>query len=432
MVEDREPGSECFDVEECTVENGGLRRRGVTVTLRCASEHDLDRVVMRSDTAYLTVPEVGLESPPGTARYTDLRTILVEARDRIETASVGFLSPSGASENAVQQFLAEFNQVISGVTPCTIVIDDPTGRSYFRKDNTLPPPNVSVRVYVRTANQNEELGIEADAAANLDEPLPIEDAVEKVKELIESSSRIAMFTGAGVSTESGVPAFRSSLPGHVSALWDRFDTSNACYQRFLEDEDSRIEHWDMHACLWDKLREATPNPAHRLAARLHDRHKLLSLVTQNIDGLHQAAGVPTEKVCELHGTMLSSHCLTCGHRVATETLLARRKPGDPAPHCGEAGCGGSLKPDTVSFGEALDPKLLLRARDDACKADLMLVMGTSLTVEPANELPALALRHGIPVVLVNQGETSMDHTVTLHVPAPCGEFASAVMHLLAW
>lgn len=245
---------------------------------------------------------------------------------------------------------------------------------------------------------------------------------EAAARLIARSRRIVGFTGAGVSTESGVPDFRS--PG---GLWSKYDPSDATFDRFLQHQDVRERYWQRHSEMYEILKEARPNPAHGIFAWLHEAGKLIGVITQNIDGLHAKAGVPETKVAELHGTALAVTCVQCGREEDREAVHRRVKEGERAPACP---CGGPLKPATISFGQALDPTVLALADQWTQQVELMLCMGSSLLVQPAASFPYLAKNRGARVVLVNREPTPFDPHADLVVRAACGAFMAEVMEQL--
>lgn len=243
----------------------------------------------------------------------------------------------------------------------------------------------------------------------------------RVADLILSSKRVVVFTGAGVSTESGIPDFRS--PG---GIWTRFDPEDFTYQKFVSDVGARRKHWQL---LGDGslTTKAKPNPAHYAVAEL-DRMGLLDcVITQNVDNLHQKAGVPDEKVFELHGNLLWAACLGCGRRYPFEQILTRLEKGEEIPDC-EA-CHGILKPDAVFFGEDLPADVLREATRRANGADLFIVIGSTLVVYPAAYMPQYAVSGGAKLVIINLTSTPMDSEATVLIRARAGE---AMAKVLEW
>jgi NAD-dependent deacetylase len=220
--------------------------------------------------------------------------------------------------------------------------------------------------------------------------------LETARSLIAASQRMLAFTGAGVSTASGIPDFRS--PGGV---WSRFQP--VLYPDFLSNHEARLRYWEMRRLMWPDFARAEPNRVHRTLAELEAGGRLVGVVTQNIDGLHEMAG--SRRVLALHGTNRRVQCVECGlsddMAMVQETLAA-----DQVPRC--AGCGGWLKAATISFGQALDPGVLRDAFDWAARSDLLLTLGSSLVVYPAAALPGAAVAAGAKVVIVNRDETPLD------------------------
>jgi NAD-dependent deacetylase len=217
--------------------------------------------------------------------------------------------------------------------------------------------------------------------------------LDTARRLLAGSTRAVAFTGAGVSTASGIPDFRS--PGGV---WTRH--APVLYPDFLASAEARARYWSARREMYADFRNARPNAAHRALAELEARGRLAGVVTQNIDGLHQEAG--SACVIELHGTNRRVVCVACGRDHDVAAVYAS---GEAAPACG---CGGPLKAATISFGQALDPDVLEAAFALARSADLLIVAGSSLVVQPAAALPAAAAAAGAHVVIVNRDPTPLD------------------------
>jgi NAD-dependent deacetylase len=213
---------------------------------------------------------------------------------------------------------------------------------------------------------------------------------------------VVAFTGAGVSTASGVPDFRS--PG---GLWSRYQP--VTIQEFVASAEARRRYWAYKRESYTDFAQARPNSAHHALARLEAQGRLSALITQNIDGLHQEAGSRT--VLELHGNNRRVVCLDCGVRRPADEVHRRLHDGSDAPECDE--CGGMLKADTVSFGQALPDDVLREAFRRARECDLMLVLGSSLLVQPAASIPATAAASGADVVIVNREPTPLDAAATV-------------------
>jgi len=243
--------------------------------------------------------------------------------------------------------------------------------------------------------------------------------IELLANLILQANKIVVFTGAGVSTESGIPDFRS--PG---GIWSRYDPDGFTIQRFLSSLEARRKHWQM---LRESglIMEAEPAPAHYAIARLERLGKLDCVITQNVDNLHQKAGVPGNRVFELHGNMQWVVCLSCGRRFAMREVLRMIKEGIEVPDCPD--CHGVLKPDAVFFGEALPQKTLMEATRRSQNCDLFIVIGSSLVVYPAAQMPIYAMDAGAKLAIINLTPTPLDEYAAVVIRGKAGEVMSAVM-----
>jgi NAD-dependent deacetylase len=244
--------------------------------------------------------------------------------------------------------------------------------------------------------------------------------VTELADLLAAARRVTTFTGAGVSTESGIPDFRS--PGGV---WTRYDPRDFTFERYVESAEVRASSWAMRREFFAK--EVQPNPAHRAIARLEATGRGHGVVTQNIDGLHQLAG--STEVVEIHGTAREVMCIGhsprhgvpdgCGFTAPHTWAFERLDAGDPDPACPV--CGGLVKSSTVSFGQVLLPGVVERANELVTTADLMLAVVSSLQVWPAAELTVSAVRAGVRLVIVNDEATPLDDLATLVVRGRAGE-----------
>ena len=220
----------------------------------------------------------------------------------------------------------------------------------------------------------------------------------ELAEYIRKGRRIMIFTGAGISTASGIPDFRGP-----NGVWTR--RRPVYYRDFMTSEAARIEHWDYKLEAWPAFRAALPNPVHRAVVRLEEAGKVVAVLTQNIDGLHALAGSHREHLIELHGTNLLVECQTCHWLGDPEPCFEKFRIHRLPPLCD---CGGYLKPATVSFGQNLDPIALEHAAAAARRADLVIALGSTLSVHPAASFPLLAANRGIPYVIINRGATDQD------------------------
>jgi NAD-dependent deacetylase len=251
----------------------------------------------------------------------------------------------------------------------------------------------------------------------------LDSLIDQVAELIFDAKRIVVFTGAGISTESGISDFRS--PG---GIWDRFDPEDFTYQKFVSDHEGRRKRWRMFREI-GVVTEAEPNLAHHAIAELDRLGKLDCVITQNIDNLHQKAGVPDDKVLELHGNMQWIVCLGCGRRYPLAQIKARLEQGEEVPDCET--CRGILKPDVVFFGESLPREVLLEATSRAYKCDVFIVIGSTLVVYPAAYMPEYALEHGAKLVIINLSSTHLDRQATVLIRTKAGETMSRVAKRVA-
>ncbi|OGP86474.1 MAG: sigma factor regulator FecR [Deltaproteobacteria bacterium RBG_13_65_10] len=248
----------------------------------------------------------------------------------------------------------------------------------------------------------------------------LEEAINRAAELLAEATRVVVFTGAGISTESGIPDFRS--PGGV---WDRFDPMEFTYQKFVSSEESRRKYWALSKLFYEPLVAAQPNPAHHACVAIERWGRLDCVVTQNIDGLHQRAGLSGERVIEIHGTALTVSCLSCRHQLSREVVQARVAAGEEVPRCEQ--CGGLLKPDTVSFGQAMPERETAEAFRRAESCDLCWVIGSSLAVTPAAHIPAAAMNAGARLLILNGSETPLDALADVVLRGKAGDLAPRIV-----
>jgi NAD-dependent deacetylase len=226
---------------------------------------------------------------------------------------------------------------------------------------------------------------------------------------LRRARRILVFTGAGISTESGIPDFRGP-----NGAWKTTDAQRYSIESYVSDREVRVERWQ--ARLEGRFSNAEPNAAHREVTRLQGAGLAPVVVTQNIDGLHQKAG--TVNVIELHGTSSEAMCLDCNRRMPIDVALDRVREGDEDPHCEL--CGGLLKTATISFGQAMVAADMERAIEEARLCDVCLAVGSTLSVWPAASVPVEAIRHGGRLVIVNQGSTDLDGMAALILSGQAG------------
>jgi NAD-dependent deacetylase len=237
------------------------------------------------------------------------------------------------------------------------------------------------------------------------------DGARALALLLGEARRAVVFTGAGISTESGIPDFRS--PG---GIWNQYRPID--FREFMSSEEARAEAWRRKFAADETLRAARPNRGHRAVAELVRLGKVAAVITQNIDGLHQASGVPDERVVELHGNTTYARCLACGRRHEIDALRPAFEASGRAPRCD--GCAGIVKTATISFGQGMPEEAMARAHRETLACDLFLALGSSLVVYPAAGFPALARQNGARLVIVNREPTPLDDIADVVVNAEIG------------
>jgi NAD-dependent deacetylase len=244
--------------------------------------------------------------------------------------------------------------------------------------------------------------------------------VESLVALLRRGRRILVLTGAGVSTGSGIPDFRGP-----QGVWKK--RQPVYFDEFLASEHKRVEYWDFKAEGWEQFAAARPNAAHIALVTLEKLGVLHALVTQNIDGLHQAAGSSPDVLVEVHGTNRRVECLSCRQLTDPGPWVERFRATGAAPRCD---CGGLVKFATISFGQALDPSVLARASKAAAGADLVLALGSTLSVHPAASIPLIAVERGVPYGVVNRGSTDHDEIATLKLDGDVTELLPPAVEAL--
>ena len=247
--------------------------------------------------------------------------------------------------------------------------------------------------------------------------------IDAVASLLREARSVVVLTGAGISTESGIPDFRGP-----EGVWTKNPEAErtATIQHYVANRDHRVRSWANRA--GSPMHTAEPNAGHLALAELERKGKLDTLVTQNIDGLHHDAGTSSERIIEIHGTVRDFACLDCTDRGPIEVVLERVRDGDEDPHCNS--CGGLLKSATISFGQALIAKDLERAQLAAANSDLFLAIGTSLTVYPVAALPEIAIQCGARLVILNAQETPYDRAAAAILRGGIGEVLPRIVELV--
>ncbi|HEX6659858.1 MAG TPA: NAD-dependent deacylase, partial [Ilumatobacter sp.] len=249
----------------------------------------------------------------------------------------------------------------------------------------------------------------------------LEQAMAEARRLIDDARRVVVLTGAGISTDSGIPDFRGP-----NGIWTKNPAAEkaSTLQHYLADRTVRVTAWRnrVESPTW----HAQPNAGHRAIAELERLGKLHGLITQNVDGLHQQAGNSPEKVIEVHGTMRWTMCWSCGDRLPMQETLERVRAGEEDPPC--LVCGGILKSDTISFGQSLVPEVIDRAMQVSGECDVMLAIGSTLGVYPVAHCVPIAKSAGAKVVIVNLEETAMDTIADVRLTAPISDVLPTLVH----
>ncbi len=248
----------------------------------------------------------------------------------------------------------------------------------------------------------------------------MDEAIESGRRLLQDAERVVVLTGAGISTDSGIPDFRGP-----NGLWTKDPQAEklATIDHYLSDRAIRATAWQRRLDTLSTTYE--PNEGHRALVRLEERGVLDTLITQNVDGLHLAAGTSRERLVEIHGTTREVMCLDCDDRAPIEAALDRVRAGEPDPPC--RSCGGILKAATISFGQGLVADDLARADAAARRADLMLAVGTTLGVYPIANVVPLAKMNGAPVIIVNGGPTEMDDLADVRLEGSISDLLPALV-----
>jgi NAD-dependent deacetylase len=238
-----------------------------------------------------------------------------------------------------------------------------------------------------------------------------------IAEKIKQSAKNVVFTGAGISTESGIPDYRSQ-----GGIWDKFRP--VYFDEFMSSRDAREKYWRKWKALYRGITRAEPNTGHVSIAKLNRMGLLSAVITQNVDGLHQASGLADEKIIELHGNTRRIRCMTCRKITPTEEIQERLDSGDPAPDCK---CGGYLKPDTISFGQAMPVVEVEKATALSQTCDFFLVVGSTLLVQPAAHMPIYAKQNSAFLAIVNLSETPCDNMCDVLIRDKAGEVLQRIV-----
>eukprot|EP01103_Thecamoeba_quadrilineata_P006124 TRINITY_DN15851_c0_g1_i1.p1 TRINITY_DN15851_c0_g1~~TRINITY_DN15851_c0_g1_i1.p1 ORF type:complete len:450 (+),score=48.55 TRINITY_DN15851_c0_g1_i1:23-1351(+) len=409
-----EPPPEFFDYTD--IPHSEVKPHGFTLTFKVKTVGDLDRCLMKTDTACLDIPEIEFSTAEGTGRYCTIYQFLVETRDKISTISM----PRGTPQyEKLMETLEKLQEMISGERPFTIVIQDPFANSFISGDSQ----KIQCKKWQRTWYHIDTFGLQEYPKYQYTG----NEGVKKLLDLVRSSSKIVIFSGAGVSTESGLSAYRGIGEDNI---WDKFDPNDEKISNFLADEEVRQRYWHRHVLFYEQLQKAFPNPSHLFSKVLQDQGKLHAVVTQNIDGMYSKCGVFDSNIIELHGTTEFIICLSCSQRLPSSQFhqVLKQSQGK-VPPCSH--CGGFLKPDTISFGMPLRSEVLALAKQKIEECDLLLVMASSLIVKPVCYLPGDALAKGTPLAIMNIGETDFDKYATVLINEKTGVTSASLIEGLS-
>jgi NAD-dependent deacetylase len=247
----------------------------------------------------------------------------------------------------------------------------------------------------------------------------MDELIEKGAGMIKDAQKILVFSGAGLSTESGIPDFRSE-----GGLWEKYDPMDFYYQKIISDEKARTKYWEMIKDVYGILQKAAPNRAHLAIKALEENGKLLAVATQNIDGLHHEAGNSPDKIIEIHGTVATISCLSCGKQYKKDEITKRLHSGEEVPYCDD--CSGILKPDSISFGQAMPEHKMSQAIMHARNCDLCIVLGSSLVVYPAASIPEYAVQGQAKIMIINREGTFLDRQADLVIHESVSALAQMV------
>lgn len=255
--------------------------------------------------------------------------------------------------------------------------------------------------------------------------MTLERLITEAARTLSAADQILVFTGAGLSTESGIPDFRGP-----DGLWTKVDPDDFTIERFVANRDLRVRGWRMHADgeLWGARSSVSPNRGHEAIVSLERAGRLAGVITQNVDGLHLKSGLSTDHVAELHGNVRQSQCLSCGAGWETSEVLTWVDAGEEDPHCPE--CGGIVKTATVMFGQVLPEEELRKASIFLALADAVLVVGSTVGVWPAADFVMRAAQQAKPIVIINRGETEADRLATIKIDAGIGDTLPSVVDLV--
>jgi NAD-dependent deacetylase len=402
----------------------------------------LNITIAMPDAASWEVKELGVRQEGFShAGYRgSLSGLLIKVRDGVEMMRGGY--PQSVQPE-FDKFLSKIDSLLSERTNNTLSneiqlhIHDPSGLTNVQFDNTdsfQQSDFIQIHYFTRTFSEYSDLGLQNQILHTISSDQQLTTA-EGITTLVSNAKRIVLVSGAGISVESGIPPFRATTSSeNDGVIWNTFDATKMTVQNFNNDPAVTVDWWRMKKTLLPKIKSALPNPAHNFFSLLEKKGKLHSIITQNIDSLHHRSGVSDQKIIELHGHMRSLVCSDhvtrynpipfgtgkCDFDVNNEAEVEAYAQTALFPICPK--CSSPLRHETVMFGQPLPEGAFEDATEAVKQCDLLFIVGTSLIVKPANELPILALQSGAPLVMVNLDETQYDQYAAGVIRDPAGQF----------
>jgi len=419
---------------EFNVEEDEIPPMGMTVRLTAVSPVDLLRTVQKSDHSIVSLPQLELEWGEGVAKFSSLSDLVKEMHFKMRHSLAYF--PNGPAKDKVLRTIETLENIEAGDEeefPFQVEISDPLAHSdFFAPDSPSPSGTLGTieRVHFeRTWAQEVDLGLVSKYLCP--EPALDDEAIQHIASLIQQANSVAIFSGAGVSTESGIAAYRSG--SFLANQSDRYDSDHpslaSCADLLHPDAtELRRRYLTFTRDFLDQVSKCQPNGAHRLATFLLHQKKLTAVVTQNIDRMYLRAGLPPENLIELHGTNATYRCYQCSQPMEASDFWLSFHHHGPDIICPQ--CGGLVLTNTVKYGERLNDHVLDKGRRAIQSSDLVLVMGSSLLVSPANQLPGKVLQNGGKLVQMNLEETIYDDFSSALVRIPCGQASDLLLDLL--